>query len=234
MINFIKNILVHFKKCTQQFKEDCKKSKGNAIRDISLLSLGLILTVAVLYVLFCIGKYLLAGVLLLLIFVPGLDKWLENKLSGNSAQVSTYPVYVGSNGMRVLPHLVSDAFANFDKYFSVCYLDNFWENTTHMFYRFQYREKPGMPISYDLLMILQKEAERVLSSHLREFGLFLPCEDMTVVDIQSGFLIVAYAKDAVGVQETIRQQEVIRRKYHDPHDKPPGGAMQENWDEDER
>lgn len=234
MINFIKNMLVYFKKCTKQFKEDCKKSKGNAIRDISLLSLGLTLTVAILYALFYIGKYLLAGVLLLLIFVPGLDKWLENKLSGNSAQVSTYPVYVGSNGMRVLPHLVSDAFANFDKYFSVCYLDNFWENTTHMFYRFQYREKPGMPISYDLLMILQKEAERVLSSHLREFGLFLPCEDMTVVDIQSGFLIVAYAKDAVGIQETIRQQEIIRRKYHDPHDKPPGGAMQENWDEDER
>lgn len=234
MRNSIKNIMVHIKKCTNQFKEDCKKSKGNAVRDISLLSLGLMLTVAVLYGLFYVSRYLLVGVILLLIFVPGLDKWLENKLSGNSAQVSTYPVYVGSNGMRVLPHLVSDAFANFDKYFSVCYLDNFWENSTHVFYRFQYREKPGMPVSYDLLMILQKEAEKVLSSHLREFGLFLPCEDMTVVDIQSGYVIVVFAKNEFAIQETIKQQEIIRRKYLDPHDKPPGGAMQENWDEDER
>lgn len=234
MRNSIKNIMVHIKKCAKQFKEDCKKSKENAIRDITLLVLGVMLTAAVLYGLFYVSRYLLVGLILLIIFVPGLDKWLENKLSGYSAQINTYPVYVGSNGMRVLPHLVSDAFVNFDKYFSVCYLDNFWENTTHVFYRFQYREKPGMPVSYDLLMILQKEAEKVLSSHLREFGLFLPCEDMTVVDIQSGYLIVAYAKDAAGIQETIHHQEVIRRKYHDPHDKPPGVAMQENWNEDER
>lgn len=234
MINIIKNMLVHFKKCTKHFQEDCKKSKENAIRDISLLVLGVILTAAVLYGLFYVSRYLLVGVILLVIFVPGLDKWLENKLSGNSTQVSTYPVYVGSNGMRVLPHLVSDAFVNFDKYLAVSYFDNFGENQTHVFYRFQYREKPGMPVSYDLLMILQKESEKVLSSHLKEFGVFLPCEDMVVVDIQSGHVMVAFAKNDIGIQETIEQQERIRRKYLDPHDKPPGGVMQENWDEDER
>ena len=226
--------LVSLKKLIKNFFEDCKKSKKNTIRDISLLMLGIILAAIVLYSLFYICRYLLVGLLFLVIFVPGLDVWLQKKLSGNTAQPDVYPVYVGSNEMRILPNSVDAAFVNFGKYFSVCYFDNFWENQTHVFYRFQYSEKPGMPVSYDLLMILQKESEKVLSSHLKEFGLFLPCEDMVVVDICSGYVMVAFAKNDVGIQETLRQQERIRRKHLAPHDKPPGASMQENWDKNER
>ena len=153
--------------------------------------------------------------------------------SSEPKSVPEYPVYVGSDGVRVLPTLVDRDFAKIREHFNVCYTDDFKNFSNSIAYRFNIQQKPDYMEESVLETLIQKQAEEVLANHMREFDFYHPAEPLTFAVFSKGYLWIGFAKTPEGIAQFDTQKQRLRKrrlsqKQEDRSEQP----FVEKWDND--
>ena len=141
-----------------------------------------------------------------------------------------YPTLVGYDGNRILPQFVNTEFDAMRKNFQICYLVNYElsADNTYVRYYFDILRKPDAPADEEILPLLQKQAEEVLTSTLRLYDCYMPAEPLTVVELYPNALYVTFARNDTGIQYI---DDIKRKKYKRMalSVQRPYTSMQENW-----
>lgn len=144
-----------------------------------------------------------------------------------------YPVYIGSDGNKIVPNLVEEEFADIYKFFEVCYFDKFGENQNRIGYKFNIKLKVDNLDKQDFELLIQKATEKILLKHFREYNFYMPCECLIVVELMANSLYIGIAKNESGILEIEKKKEQQRHKHYLNQVSTEYEEIQEEWkDED--
>lgn len=126
-----------------------------------------------------------------------------------------YPVLVGYDGTRIVSQFVDLEFKKLASSFDVCYFTqvSFTPNGNIVVYHFSIQRKQDFLSDDSLEILLQKQAEEVLTKTLHDFDCYLSAESLTAIKLRSNDLLIAYARteDGIGKLDELKRQS--RRKY---------------------
>lgn len=124
-----------------------------------------------------------------------------------------YPVAIGHNGVHFDDAIIRQAFSGIASNFAVFYLEQVQVKNNVVAYQFALQRKPDSLPDEDLQVLIQKQAEAVLTRQLRECGVDVLAEPLTCVDLRSNDLIIAFAmtQNEIGHLDNIKRK--IRKRY---------------------
>lgn len=128
-----------------------------------------------------------------------------------SEQPQDYPVFVGSDGNKIVPRLVNEEFKELSSQFDVCYFDKWFMTENTITYQFHISPSLGNE-EYEKLALIQKISEKAVAQHLQAFDCYLSANELTVVNYRPGFLAIILAKNPKGMEEIQKTKEKIQRR----------------------
>lgn len=226
------------KKVRERFMESCKRSKKSAAIHIvtAALVIALLTAAAVALAYGALQALKVLAVLLVaaVVFMPDSFERMISKIGEQPQPIVQYPVYFGYEDYRIVPNLVDRLFKELYGWFSVCYFSDFSETPNRVIYAFRCSSKPDAVIDYDFILLLQKIAEHILSRQLSDCGFAgIRCQNLVALDIVNENLMISFAKNDTGIQETLQIQEQTRRKYlSDSGVAAPSEKFTDRWDKE--
>ena len=217
----------------KNFIRDCKQSPKKAVIAALALVAAVVVTIVLVASLATVIKTIfafLAGVSVLLLIFTDFWEILYDRLRTPEQSTVLFPVYLGFEGGRIIPHLADQIFGSLYGRFDTCYFSNWCEAANHLTYAFKCVLRPDMPLDYNLIQLLQKQTEGILSRELSENGIVgANCQNLVAVDIVHDTMYITFAKNTQGIQEVINLQNRVRQKYLDDTGTPRDG-ISDKWE----
>lgn len=141
-----------------------------------------------------------------------------------------YPTIAGWDGNRIVPKLVDADFHSVCENFISCFCTycGFLESEDVVIYQFDILRKPDSHEDEILEKIIQKQSEEVVTNTMRIYDFYLPPEPLTLIELFSTKLCVAFARSEEGIKKLDEEKRKIqRRKVMANHTNQ--GSMTETW-----
>lgn len=139
-----------------------------------------------------------------------LFKFFKDEIFGNN-QLIDYPVFVGSDGNKIVPRLVDEEFKEIVAQFDVCYCNKWINCENRIIYGFNV--SPSVEIDdAEKLTLLQKIAEKAVARHMLSYDCYISADDLTVVECRAGILGISIAKNQNGIEEIRKMKENVQNR----------------------
>lgn len=180
-----------------------------------------------------IVKCLCYSVALLIIVAPT-TLFLRNLYhkSKQSATLPAYPVYFGHNGITWNVEKINEEFHEIEKCFQSCYFTYVNEQINIIEYYFCFLPKRELPVSYDLIRLIQRMGEKMAARNLQQYGISTIYENMVGCEIQGECLKLTFAKNENGLAYVASLQNGVYRNYHTPQYQADSD-MGESWEDND-
>lgn len=149
--------------------------------------------------------------------------------------VISYPVFrgfqPGSNYCQAA--IVDEEFKEIADFFDSCYFDHFIDrvNWNCVIYIFRIRPKKDMPVSYELLDLIQHICEKKASVFFSENGLYRVYSNVVACNLGHNVLQIAFAYNPQGEAQIVKLRNEAYRQWHQKQDQdnaPASGTMTED------
>lgn len=146
-----------------------------------------------------------------------------------------YPTAVGFDGVRFVPQFIDNAFAKVSSNFAVFYYSKceISKNRNALRYHFAMKQRPDFLPEWELLELLQKQCEKVLTHHLQAMECYLPAEPLTAVRLTDQELLVYFALTPDGIKrlDSIKRKNIRQRALDQAP--PTPDTMEESWENED-
>ena len=141
-----------------------------------------------------------------------------------------YPSIVGYDGMTIKLDLVNDAFESVEKNFKTCFCTRASVSKTgdEVGYFFDISRNDDSISKQDLLKIVKKQAEQILSNNLQYYGIFMPTSPMVCVALNENELRIAFARTQEGIRHIA---DYNRKMYFSKNTPKKEQSFEEKWHE---
>lgn len=229
-IQRLKQILSEWKDAFQEY--DCIKEEETHPSNedgwtMLFFALVFILLIAAFIIVFRQQLLALLSVIALVV-IPGFIFWLLYKSADLMDKAEPkqplicYPVFrgfqPGSNYCQSA--IVNEEFKEIAACFESCYLDHLTNNTTWncAVYSFKIRPRMEMPLSYELIDLVQQLCEKKASVFFSECGLYRPYSDIVACTFYHDTLQIAFAYNQEGEAQIVKLRNYTYQQWHR---KPP-------------
>jgi len=175
-----------------------------------------------------IGYALFCAAVFVSLMPDGMRDFLLRLFPGQ-AQHEVFPVLIGSNGTRIVPELVEEAFKGLSSCFESWYFMDASMTDTLIQYHFYVftRDKK------DCAALAQAIAEKVLRHSFSQFYLYYPdYAALTCTRLQEPYLAVTYARNEKGREELLQLKEQYRKqRFEECHPVAAATVITESWDD---
>lgn len=226
----VKQILNEWKEVFQEYdriKEEETHPSNEEGRTMIFMALILILPITAFIIVFRQQLLALLSVIALVV-IPGFIFWLLYKSADLMDKVEPkqpvicYPVFrgfqPGSNYCQSA--IVNEEFKEIAACFESCYFDHLTNNTTWncAVYSFKIRPRIEMPLSYELIDLVQQLCEKKASVFFSECGLYRPYSDIVACTFFHDTLQIAFAYNQEGEAQIVKLRNYTYQQWHR---KPP-------------
>lgn len=125
-----------------------------------------------------------------------------------------YPTIAGWDGNRIVPKLVDADFHAVCKNFISCFCTycGFLESDDLVIYKFDILRKPDSYEDEILENIIQKQSEEVVTNTMRMYDFYLPPEPLSLAELFSTQLYVAFARTEEGIKKLDERKRRIQKR----------------------
>lgn len=129
---------------------------------------------------------------------------------------SVYPVYFGHNGVCWNIENIDKEFHEIESCFQTCYPMLPYEQVNTIEYYFRFLPKREMPVSYELIQLIQRMGEKMAARKFQQIGLSGKFENVVACDIKGECLRLMFAKNEKGIISVTSMQNIVYHSYHMP------------------
>ena len=133
-----------------------------------------------------------------------------------------FPVLVGYNETRIVPQFVESAFEKISRNFDIFYFLNVefkMKNNDVVIYHFSIERKTDSLPDEKLELLLQRQAEEVLTKTMHNYDCYLSAEPLTAVRLRADDFLVMYARTQAGIPVLDELKRLGKQKYNSEHSK---------------
>lgn len=226
LISYVKQFVAEFKKLFREYdslKDPVSIEKRQEQK--AFIVTGLVFLVPIALILILLRQPLLALLRVLLLTVPiGVVFWLLIKSADmmDNAEpqhpVISYPVFrgfqPGSNYCQAA--IIDEEFKDIADFFDSCYFDHFVDQVKWncVIYVFRIRPKKDMPVSYELLDLIQHICEKKASVFFSENGLYRVYSNVVACNFGHNVLQIAFAYNPQGEAQIVKLRNEAYRQWH--------------------
>lgn len=141
-----------------------------------------------------------------------------------------YPSIVGYDGMTIKLDLVNNAFESVAQNFKTCFCTRASVSKTgdEVGYFFDISRNDDSISKQDLLKIIKKQSEKILSNNLQYYGIFMPTSPMVCVALNENELRIAFARTQEGIRHIA---DYNRKMYFSKNTHKKEQSFEEKWHE---
>lgn len=145
-----------------------------------------------------------------------------------------YPVIVGYDEGRIIPDTVNKEFSKIRDNFAVCYFryHQFSKNNECILYVFDIQRKKDSLPDEELEILLQKQAEEVVTKTMQSNNCVMSAEPLTFITLKHDKLGVHYALTESGVNELDKLKQIARNRRITEKKQSNTNEFVEDWDND--
>ena len=214
----LKEMLIAFRDALRDTEETENIDWGSTIGVAAAVLITMIMLVLFIEPLAMILKYIIYGVLFLIVLAPPTlllrGAYHQNKQSENYVE---YPVYFGYNGTCWVISKLSETFREMEKYFLVFYLENiYYPRDSIITYQFRFVPRKEIQGSYELIQILQRIGEKMVARSCQKWGILANYESLVACNMQEteSYLSITFARNSFGIPYIGMLRNAAYRDYH--------------------